>query len=397
MKEMLKYFNTTIVMLAIALMFSACGDDDDDDDNDPDATIEDPGTYNFTRDGQSTVDFSGQTDRLNMVEEIKDNILKEGDAGNIISEQVLLDAFANTGGNGAGFFSFTSDRQLEDKTFQPDRDSEFFEDLFARAAEASVAANAGAEASNGVAGLLIRENSGNTILVDENGWEFTQMIEKGLMGAVFYNQIFNTYLTNERTGDNVNNIDLVEGTNYTLKEHHWDEAFGYWAPPLDFTSPWPEEREDEDRFWSHYSNVVDNVNNGQLGTNDIIMDAFRLGRTAVVNNDLNTKNASRDILYEYLELVAAATAVHYINSTISSLNDGNIGEAFHVLSEAWIFTNALKYSPRKKITLDQIEEIQDTDFGADGNFWNVTSAGLNKAKATLVSIYPDLEPVQDDL
>ena len=76
------------------------------------------------------------------------------------------------------------------------------------------------------------------------------------------------------------------------------------------------------------------------------MDALTEGRAAIVNNDLETKNAKRELLYEYFELVAAATAVHYINSTLSALNQGQTGEAFHVLSEAWAFTNALKYNPK---------------------------------------------------
>jgi len=358
--------------------------------------IEIPGTYEFFRNGETTVDFPGQTDRLNMVEEIK-AYLGQGDAGQVIFEQDLLDMFENTGGNGGGNFSFTSDRQLKNKTFAPDLDNRLFEDLFASAAAASVNGNNGVTASNGTAGLIVRENSGKTILVDENGREFVQFIEKGLMGAVFINQIFNVYLTDNRIGEDIENVDLREGKNYTDKEHHFDEAYGYWDAPVDFTSPWPDARGDEDRFWSHYSNVVDNVANGLLGTNSIIQNAYIEGRTAVVNNDLQTLEEQVDILYENLELVAAGTAVHYINLTLRFLNEGKTGEAFHVLSEAWAFTNALKYSPRRKITLDQITKIQETDFGENGNFWNVTAAGLNTAKATLVDIYPDLEPVQDDL
>lgn len=355
--------------------------------------IDTPATYEFTRDGASTVSYSGQTDRLNQLEEIK-AYLKTADGGATISEQVLLDMFANTNDNGGGNFSFTSDRQLKSKTFAPDLDDMLFENLFASAATASASGNM---AANGTAGLITREDSGNTILVDENGREYTQFVEKGLMGAVFYNQIFNVYLTDDRTGDDVENTELRTDKNYTDMEHHWDEAFGYFDPPLDFTSPWPDERGNEDRFWSHYSNVVDNVNNGSLGTNALLMNAFTEGRAAIVNNDLVTKNTQRTILYDNLELVAAATAVHYINSTLSFLNEGSRGEVFHVLSEAWAFTNALKYSPNKKITIAQIDQILDTDFGLNGNFWNVTADGLNDAKNTLVSIYSELEPVKDDL
>ena len=114
-----------------------------------------------------------------------------------------------------------------------------------------------------------------------------------------YNQIYNTYFTEARIGNDVENTALREGSNYTDMEHHWDEAFGYWNPPLDFSSNWPAERASEDRFWSHYSNTVD----PHLGTNSIIMDAFVAGRAAIVNNDLDTKDAQRAIISENLELV----------------------------------------------------------------------------------------------
>ncbi len=354
--------------------------------------IETPVTYEFLRDGTSSVYYGGQTDRLNMVEEMK-AVLTAGDAGGLISEQVLSDMFANTADNGGGNFSFSSTKQLKNKTFAPDLDDMLFEDLFVDAAAASIQGNNGVTASNGVAGLLTREDKGTTILVDANGREFTQLVEKGLMGAVFYNQIYNVYLSDERTGDDVENVELVADENYTPMEHHMDEAFGYWDPPVDYSSNWPDERGDEDRFWSHYSNSVDD----ELGTNDMIMNAYKEARAAIVNNDHTTKNEMREALYEYHELVAAAVAVHYINSTIAALSENKTGEAFHTLSEAWAFTNALKYSPKKKITLGQLEQIMGTDFGQDGNFWNVTPAGLNAAKATLVSVYPDLDSVKDEL
>ena len=358
--------------------------------------IETPSTYEFTRNGESTVSFPGQTDRLDQLEEIK-AYLKTGDSGSVLSEQALLDMFENTGGNGGGNFTFTSDRQLKSKTFAPDLDDRLFETMFTEAAEASIAGNNGTVASNGIAGLITRENSGTTVLVNANGREFTQLIEKGLMGAVLYHQIYNTYLTDDRIGSGVENVALAEGETYTIKEHHMDEAFGYWDPPLDFASNWPAERASEDRFWSHYSNTVDNVNNGQLGTNSIIMNAFIEGRTAIVNNDLIALNEQRDILYGNLDLVAAAVTIHYINDTLRFLGEGQTGEAFHVLSEAWAFANALRYTPRRILTVAQIEEMMESDFGADGNFWNVTAAGLNKAKATIVGAYPALAPVQDEL
>lgn len=349
-----------------------------------------PESYVFERDGSTTVSYSGQNERLDMVGAIK-SYLGQGDKKEItISAAALNDAYANTGDNGNGFFDFTSTKQLRDKIFAPDLDNNFMENLFA---EAEAVSQAGTDASNGVAGFIVRENSGNTIMVDANGREFTQLIEKGLMGTVMYNQIYNTYFSDDRTGDDVENTELREGNNYTDMEHHWDEAFGYFNPPLDFSSEWPEARESEDRYWSHYSNIVDPF----IKSNDDIMNAFLAGRTAIVNNDLEGKNTQRAILFEKLELVAAATTIHYINETLAHINDGNVGESFHTLSEAWAFANALIYSPNRRISLDQIEQIKETDFGANGNFWSVTPASLNTAKATLVSIFTELESVQDQL
>jgi len=349
-----------------------------------------PNTYAFDRDGNSTVSYSGQNERLDMVKTIK-TYLVQGDNKEItISAAALNDAYANTGGTGNGFFDFSSTKQLKNKTFAPDLDNNFMEDLFAGAEAVS---QSGINASNGVAGFIEREISGKTIMIDANGREFTQSIEKGLMGTVMYNQIYNTYFSDDRTGDQVENTTLREGTNYTDLEHHWDEAFGYFNPPLDFSSGWPEAREDEVRFWSDYSNVVDPL----IQSNSEIMDAFLKGRTAIVNNDLDGKNTQRAILFEKLELVAAATSIHYINQSLGYINEGKIGEAFHTLSEAWAFVNALVYNPNRRISLDQIENIKENDFGSDGNFWNVTAADLNRAKTTLVSIFTELEPVKDQL
>lgn len=378
------------IIILLPLLMISC--DISDSNSDDDSTIESPETYEFSRDGESTVAYPGQSDRLDMVEEMK-SYITTANSGEVISEQALLDMFENKNDDGGGHFSFTSDRQLKNKTFPPDLDRNLFENIFADAAAASENGSAGVRAQNGVAGLLEREDSGNDILVDDKGREFTQLVEKGLMGAVFYNQIFNVYLTDERIGPDVENEELREGTNYTDKEHHFDEAYGYFNAPVDFESDWPESRTDELRFWSKYSNGSDE----QLGFNDTVMDAFIQGRTAIVNDNQSELDQQVEELYETLELISAATAVHYINSTLSHLNNGNQGEAFHALSEAWAFVNALKYSPNKEITLDQIDQIINTDFGENGNFWEVTPSGLNEAKSTLVDTYPDLESVQDQL
>ena len=48
-----------------------------------------PTTYEFTRNGETTVSFSGQNERLDMVDIIKNDLLKKGDSGEVVSEQAL--------------------------------------------------------------------------------------------------------------------------------------------------------------------------------------------------------------------------------------------------------------------------------------------------------------------
>ncbi len=336
-----------------------------------------PSTYSFTRNSQTTVSYSGQIDRLDQLSEIK-NLMGEANAGNQVSAQAFLDMYANTGENGGGNFTFSSTKQLKDKTFASAVAT--IETLFTEMAANSVNPPV---ASAGTAGLLERVGKGTTILVDANGREYAQLIEKGLMGSVFLHQIYNTYLSDDRTGDDVQNISLREGKNYTDMEHHWDEAFGYFGVPTDFPTT------TTNRFWGNYSNGRDAL----IGSNDAIMNAYIAGRTAIVNFDYEEKDEQRDILYEKLELLAAATSIHYINATLSNVG-GDQGELHHALSEAWAFIESLLYSPRATVTSVEINAILETDIGE--NFYDVTISGLNSAKDKISTAF-NLDDVKNDL
>ena len=66
----------------------------------------------------------------------------------------------------------------------------------------------------------------------KSGMDYTQLVSKYLMGAVFYNQACDGYLDEKLNADNKpNNKPYKKGAYYTGKEHSWDEAFGYWGAP----------------------------------------------------------------------------------------------------------------------------------------------------------------------
>ncbi|MCH2078503.1 MAG: DUF4856 domain-containing protein [Rhodobacteraceae bacterium] len=64
------------------------------------------------------------------------------------------------------------------------------------------------------------------------GYDWGQLIQKFLIGAVSYNQAVDNYLDEKMTADNKpNNKPYSDGAAYTGKEHSWDEAFGYFGAP----------------------------------------------------------------------------------------------------------------------------------------------------------------------
>ncbi|MBL41382.1 MAG: DUF4856 domain-containing protein [Rhodospirillaceae bacterium] len=76
--------------------------------------------------------------------------------------------------------------------------------------------------------FMIRKAAKSNKGVDlANGYNYTQLISKFVMGAVFYNQAVDGYLDEKLTKPN--DKPYKKGAYYTGKEHVWDEAFGYWG------------------------------------------------------------------------------------------------------------------------------------------------------------------------
>ncbi len=324
-----------------------------------------PSTYSFTN-----VSYTGQTERLNMLEEMT-TYMKTGDnSGTVLDAQVLKDMYANQNNP----FSFTSSKQLKDKTFSLDADLfETYMDNIALASQSTV------PGSNGVAGVVESNDGSVKYLFDENGIEYTQIIEKGLMGAVFYYQATSVYLSEDKIGGAVDNETIIPGEG-TAMEHHWDEAFGYLGVPTDFPT-----NTDGIRFYGKYCNSRDPF----VGTNDNLMDAFILGRAAISNKDMDVKAAQVPIIRFTWELVVASTAIHYLNGGNANLADDAIRN--HQLSEAIAFTSALKYNTTKLISDAQIQEVLDL---IGTNLYEVTSSDLVAARNILSSVYA-LDEVKD--
>ena len=327
-----------------------------------------PSAYVFTdASGNNTVNYSGQTDRLNQLREMVS--LMKSAISSSISANDLKAMFANTGSDGNGNFSFTSTKQLKDKCFSVDQ--ALFEIWMDKLALASVSFSS--QAADGQAGVLTSGTS--TYLFDENGKEYLQFIEKGLMGAVFMNQALNVYFVEEINVDNTTAVDAVNGKYYTEMEHHFDEAFGYFGVGIDFPTTIPAD------FWGKYCNNQ----NATLNSNADMMSNFRKGRAAISNKYLTDRDKAITAISKEWEEIAAFQAKKYLQDAISFFGNDD-AKYLHALSEAYAFSWNLRYAPEatRRFTPTSHTSLMNL---YKSNFWEMTVADLNAIISELDAKY----------
>jgi hypothetical protein len=336
---------------------------------DPKPTYTVPTTYNF-----SNVNYTGQTQRLAMLDVLSSYMKSGNTSGIVLDAQKMKDIYSNTGNPFSDASLNTSGKQLKNKTYSADQT--LFEAYFDSLAQASQSTTVG---SNGVAGVVSGSSDpSKKYLFDKNGIEYNQLITKGLMGAAFYYQAVSAYLENIVTADN-NTVITGEGTKM---EHNWDEAFGYLGVPIDFPS-----NITGIKYWGSYSNQ----RNAVLSSNSVIMNAFLKGRAAISNKDNTARDEARTTIRDTWEKICVGSAIHYINAAKTHLTDDALRN--HELSECLGFVMSLKYSNVRKITDAQIAQVQAF---IGNNLYNVTTANLDNAKNLLVAIY-GMDNIKDSL
>ena len=326
-----------------------------------------PTTYSFDKNGSSSISFNGQTQRMNMLTEMVTYLKTANTPGTIISATKLKDMFANANSQFSDATLNVATKQLKNKTAGGDATIQaIFEDYMNSVASISASTTSGKyEGKNGIAGVI--QSGSKQYLFNAKGKEYTQLIEKGLMGAVFYNQITTSYLGDSKM--NVDNSTLVDGKNYTKMEHHWDEAFGYFTDTTAFPMAGKV-------FWAKYCDKRDS----ELNTNKSIMDAFIKGRAAITNNDLSTRNAQIVIIRNELEKVTMATAAYYLNKAKSNIADDCLRN--HELSEAITFIEAIKYGYGPSFTSNEVDQMINQ---IGDNFYEVKSTDLEAVVAKLTT------------
>ena len=387
-----------IIVLLISLLISMTACTRNNDDDDMMVAVSTPETYSFSRDGNSTVSFSGQTTRIQMANEII-NRMKDFSA----SETTLHDMFSNKNNSFSNEALNSSSKNVKSKTAAS-------KDFFESNASGSAAVRADFEgwltaqvdevfpaqnkvASEGIAGQIADGSS--TRYVNAKGLEYNQAFNKSLIGALMVDQILNNYISTSvldagSNKDNNNNDVVVDGKGYTNMEHKWDEAYGYlYGTSADKANPNATIGSD-DSFLNKYLGKVDSDSDFS-GIAQTIFEAFALGRAAIVAKDYTLRDAQTAILRENISQVVAVRAVYYLQQgkNLLAAETPDYGAAFHDLSEGYGFVYSLQFTRKPGTNLpyfSRAEVLAFLDQITTGNgFWDVSPATLEAISTEIAS------------
>ncbi|MBO6622828.1 MAG: DUF4856 domain-containing protein [Balneola sp.] len=375
------------------------------DTNNTNDEIATPESYEFTRDGQSTVSFSGQTTRIKMATELS---VAMTDFDNS-TEELLLEMYRNQTANGGDANPY-SDPDLNAATksvkSKVAASTDFYSSNTATSVELKnqfetwisaqvneVFPNQNVEAQPGIAGQIADGTS--TRYVSAKGFEYNQMLAKGLIGALMTDQILNNYVSVSvlDAGTNVednNNEVVVDGTAYTNMEHNWDEAFGYLYGNSSNTANPNLTIGQDDSFLNAYVGSVES-DEDFAGIAQIIFDAFALGRAAIVEGDYELRDEQAEILRTQISTIIGIRAVYYLQLGKTVLEQANpdFGTAFSDLSEGFGFVYSLQFTRQPGTGQPYFTKAEVDGFisllEAGNGLWDVTPQTLQDISVDIAS------------
>ena len=341
-----------------------------------------PDAYSFTRDGVSTVAYGGQTARLKMAQEIfsalNDNTFTFAQ----------IDAMFN---DGTGFADTTLDESGKtigskvssygSATVKP-----MFDALITDVTS-NVFPAWNNDASAGVPGQYTDAGGSNrTVYVNGKGLEINQAFIKGVIGAMAADQIISGYLSASKLDGGTNVEDNNNGVyaytaggsaenNATKMEHYWDEGFGY-LYGLEENPTYP--TLGYGVLLNKYLKKIDATD--EPGIAQVIYDAFKLGRAAIVAQNYELRDEQAAIIKANVSKIIGYKAPYYLRSGATEITSGNMANSFHALSEGYGFILSLQFAQKADgtpyMTNEEVNTILDT-LMLDNGFWSITPETLN--------------------
>ena len=261
--------------------------------------------------------------------------------------------------------------------------------------------------------------------LSSTGLDYTQLVQKFLLGAIAFSQGADDYLddTDEGKGLLSSNDVVVEGKTYTALEHNWDEGFGYFGAARDYLAYTDDEIASKDgrpEFqgahdtngdgvidlvseynWGHSVNAAKRDRGHSTDLTQDAFDAFLQGRRLIASADGNLSEeqfaelkAYRDTAVLAWEKAIAATVIHYINDTIGDMDSGDEYD-FETHAKHWSemkgFALSFQFNPRSPVSDEVFAQVHGL-FGiapalpGDGNF-DEYRTGLLEARSLLGAAY----------
>ncbi len=377
---------------AVLSLFSACNSDDDNMDYDG-SKINNPTTYSFERNGESTVDFNGQSTRLAMGGELGVELKnpsktsaallamfahQEGESN--FSDAALNASNKNIRSKTAASVDYFSTNATDQALIRADFDKWINQQVD------EVFPNWNSPASAGVPGQIADGSS--TRYINALGLEYDQMVIKGLIGALVVDQTLNNYLSPAVLDEGNNRADndmmsVEDGKSYTTMEHKWDEAYGY-VYGLNADPANPNADLGADSFLNKYIGRVEGDGDFS-GIAKTIFDAFKLGRAAIVARDYDLRDAQAEIVKKKISEIVGIRAVYYLQQAKPLLAQEvpAYGAAFHNLSEGYGFIYSLQFTNNPSSNAPYFTKAEVDAFLSDlmddgpNGLWDVKAAKLD--------------------
>jgi len=393
---MKRHFLGAITALTV---FASCSTDDEvlPDDN----QIITPVDYTFERGNNPTVDYSGQTTRLQMAAELMGSF---NDFDNATAES-LSNMFSNTNNPFSSAALNESDKSVKSKvaasnlyfstnSVESTAIKNDFEAFITEQMEA-VKPNREQLAEPGVAGQIADGSS--VRYVNGQGLEMNQAFAKSLIGGLVLDQILNHYLSQAvlDEGDNRSRNDegiVEEGKNYTTMEHKWDEAYGYLYgdPSIPTANPNSVLNQSQDRLLFNYLGRLEN-DSDFAGIAEDTFEAFKKGRAAIAAGEYEVRDEQVAIIRENLSKVVAVRAIYYLQGGKEALAEGKYGSAFHDLSEGYGFIYSLRFTNNPDTGLSYLSKTKIDEYKeqllSDNGFWDVTPATLDRISEEIANAF----------
>jgi len=385
---MKQFFYLTFAILLV-FTISACEDDDDEG-----MMLDVPSNYTFTRAGENTVSFSGQTTRIGMADELndalKDFAQTETGLNNMFRNAAGTNPFADADLNAStksvrSKVAASRDLFFSDATSSAAIKADF--DGWIAAQVSEVFPNQNELAAAGTPGQIADGSS--VRYVNANGLEYNQAIVKGLIGALMFDQIANNYLSPAVLDEATNIADNDTGTTadgkpYTTMEHKWDEAYGYlYGASADAANPLADLGSADDFLNKYVGRVEGDADFAGISAD--IEAAFRRGRAAIVAGDYTERDAQAEIIKTKLANVLIVRSIYYLKQGEAGLRatPADFGGAFHDLSEGFGFIYSLRFINNVSgFNPTQVDGWITTLTNASGNgFWDINPDAI----ATLAS------------